>query len=52
VIAGELKRKGVTQTLLRQEYRAAHPDGCQWALKFPRLWAFNFPYVGGFGSCR
>ena len=27
VVAQELKRKGVTLTLLWQEYRAAHPDG-------------------------
>jgi transposase len=27
MIAGELKRQGVTLTLLWQEYRAAHPDG-------------------------
>lgn len=27
LIARELKRKGVTLTLLWQEYRAAHPDG-------------------------
>ena len=27
-VAGELKRKGVTLSLLWQEYRAAHPDGC------------------------
>ncbi|MGN8119617.1 hypothetical protein ACTJKX_35210, partial [Labrys sp. 22185] len=26
-IASELKRKGVTLTLLWQEYRADHPDG-------------------------
>ena len=27
MVAQELKRKGVTLTLLWQEYRAAHPDG-------------------------
>jgi transposase len=26
-VAQELKRKGVTLTLLWQEYRTAHPDG-------------------------
>lgn len=27
----ELKRKGVTRVLLWQEYRAAHPDGCEYS---------------------
>jgi len=32
--------------------RAMGLDSCQWAAKFPRLWAFNFPWFGGFGFDR
>jgi transposase len=30
-VHAELKRKGVTRQLLWQEYRAAHPDGCEYS---------------------
>ena len=46
-VAQELKRKGVTLTLLWQEYRAAHPDGCQRAAESPHFWARNFPHLAG-----
>lgn len=28
-IHGEIRRKGVARVLLWQEYRTAHPDGCE-----------------------
>ncbi|MER9832287.1 IS21 family transposase [Mesorhizobium sp. M0134] len=41
MISRELKRKGVTLTLLWQEYRAAHPDGYGYTWFCDRLGAFQ-----------
>jgi len=41
MIAAELKRKGVTLTLLWQEYRAAHPDGYGYTWFCERFIAFQ-----------
>ncbi len=41
MIARELKRKGVTLTLLWQEYRAAHPDGYGYTWFCDRFAAFR-----------
>jgi transposase len=41
MIARELKRKGVTLTLLWQEYRAAHPDGYGYTWFCDRFGAFQ-----------
>lgn len=41
MIARELKRKGVTLTLLWQEYRAAHPDGYGYTWFCDRFAAFQ-----------
>jgi hypothetical protein len=35
-------------TLLSDDAAALnYADRCQWALKFPRLWASNFPWLTG-----
>ena len=43
----ELRRKGVTLSLLRQEYKAAHPDGLQygWFCEQYRAWAGKLDVV-------